>query len=223
MKALKPHTAAFSSANQNTGRQVIQRSDVSFAARRSRPGGRSSDVLSRIYGATLEILSEKGLSGVSFNEVALAADVNRSTLYRRWADRNELVLDAIMASIHEQISPSRIGGIDRELSSVLKQIGDYLSSPLGRAVLVASVELTSGDTAAGQRQISLWRERVKEFDPIFERACERGEIAKDFDWESAFAMAAGSIYYRVIVHNRPVDRAWVQRTMAHWKRLAGLD
>lgn len=210
------------SAGQNTGRQVVQSSDASGATRRSRPGGRSSDVLSRVYGSTLEILSEKGLSGVSFNDVALAADVNRSTLYRRWADRNELVLDAIMASIHEQISPSRIGEMDRELASVLRQIGDYLSSTLGRAVLVASIELTSSDTAAGQRQVALWRKRLKEFDPIFERARARGEVAKDFDWESAFAMAAGAVYYRVIVHNRTVDRAWVQRIMAHWKSLAGL-
>ena len=201
---------------------MTSKSEVASVTRRSRPGGRSSEILGRVYSSTLEILSEKGLPGVSFNDVALAAGVNRSTLYRRWADRNELVLDAIMASVQEQILPSRNGGLDRELSSVLRQIGDYMSSPLGRAVLVASVELINSETATGQRQIALWRDRLKQFDPIFERARERGEVAEDFDWESAVAMAAGAVYYRVIVHNRAVDRAWVQRIMAHWKRVAGL-
>jgi AcrR family transcriptional regulator len=192
---------------------------MSGTDRRSRPGGRTAAVLARIYDTTLSILRDRGLGAVTFNEVAIAADVNRSTLYRRWPDRNELVLDAMMASVTQLIVPLRADSLLAEIRSVLEQIGDYLSTPLGYAVLVAGLELGTSDSPTGQRHIAMWRERLRDFYPIFERAQARGELDADFDWDAAFAMAAGAVYYRIILHHEPVDRIWVDRIMAQWSIL----
>lgn len=198
---------------------VTPADDVRLSPRRARPGGRSKDVLERVFASTLDILRDKGLAGVSFNDIAAAANVNRSTLYRRWSDRNELVLDAILASVTRQIVPSSVGDLNRDLASVLEQIGGYLSSPLGRAVMTAALEIDAANSPTGRRQIMLWRERLKDFEPMFQNAKARGELSEDFDWEAAFAMAAGAVYYRVIMHHEPVDAAWVSRIMAQWRRL----
>jgi AcrR family transcriptional regulator len=200
---------------------VTDQSVASATLRRPRPGGRSKDVLDRIYARTLDILREKGLAGVTFNDIAGAADVARSTLYRRWTDRNELVLDAMLASVTREIVPSSLGALDSDLGSVLEQMGVYLSSPLGHAVLIAALELSTTDSPAGQRQIALWRERLEAFESLFDRAKQRGERAEDFDGPVAFAMAAGAVYYRVIIHHERVDADWIARIMAQWRRLPG--
>lgn len=187
--------------------------------RKTRPGGRTAATLARIYGSTLELLRDRGLSAVTFNDVAKASDVNRSTLYRRWPDRNELVLDAIMASVAELIVPAEGDSLAAELADVLNQIGDYLNTPIGHAVLAAGLELSTTNSSTGQRQIGLWRERLRAFEPMFERAQDRGELDPAFDWESAFAMAAGAIYYRTMIHHEPIDAAWINRIVAHWKVL----
>lgn len=189
-------------------------------ARRARPGGRAKQILERIYASTLDILREKGLSGVSFNEVASAAEVNRSTLYRRWEDRNELVMEAILTSVIRQVTPAATSSLEHDLTAVLEQIGAYLNSPLGHAVLIAALELNSKDTPTSRRHIEAWRRRLRDFDPIFDAAEARGEIPPGFDREAALAMVAGAIYVRVMIHNCAVDRQWVERIMSHWRKMA---
>lgn len=59
-------------------------SDTSPAPRRTRPGGRTERHTQAIYDAVLRLLEESGYGALTFNDVAEAAGVNRSTLYRRW-------------------------------------------------------------------------------------------------------------------------------------------
>lgn len=187
--------------------------------RRARPGGRTARTTKRIFATTLELLRDNGLTGVSFNDIAAGAEVNRSTLYRRWPERNELVLDAILDSVTEQIVPHDWGSLEREMADVLQQIGDYLATPLGRAVLIAGLELSSKDSPAAQRTVLLWRERLRDFDPMFDRAVTRGDLRPDFDRETALAMAEGAVYMRIMIHNRIVDQDWISRIIAHWHRV----
>lgn len=198
---------------------VSEHDSAAEPLRKTRPGGRTAATLARIYDSTLAILRDQGLGAVTFNDVAKASDVNRSTLYRRWPDRNELVLDAIMASVTELIVPAEGDSLAAELTDVLNQIGAYLNTPVGRAVLAAGLELSTTHSSTGQRQIGLWRERLRAFEPMFKRAQARGELDPAFDWESAFAMAAGAIYYRIMIHNEPIDEAWIGRILGHWKVL----
>ena len=196
----------------------MQDSAAPVGVRRSRPGGRSERVLRRIYESTLEILGEKGLPGVTFNDVAAAAEVNRSTLYRRWSDRNELVLDALMDSLATRIVPLATGDLDRDITAVLEQIGAYLTSRLGHAALIASLELTARDTPTARRHIAGWQRRLRELDPIFDLAVQKGTLAPGFDREVAWAMAGGAIYVRAI-YGQPVDKEWLARVMSSWKAL----
>lgn len=49
----------------------------------------------RIVHATLGLVAEKGLDGVSMTEIAKAADVSRQTLYNHFPDVGSVVADAI--------------------------------------------------------------------------------------------------------------------------------
>ncbi len=60
--------------------------------KRGRP--RSEDADRAILSAATELLAERGLGGMSMEEVAVRAGVGKATVYRRWPSRGALALDA---------------------------------------------------------------------------------------------------------------------------------
>ena len=69
-------------------------------AKRGRP--RSEEADRAILSAATELLAERGLGGMSMEEVAARAGVGTATVYRRWPSRGALALDAFLAEFEEQ-------------------------------------------------------------------------------------------------------------------------
>jgi AcrR family transcriptional regulator len=56
---------------------------------------RSPEANARMLRATLEVLAERGFSGLTVNEICTRAGVSRTTFYRRWPDPSDAVAEAI--------------------------------------------------------------------------------------------------------------------------------
>jgi AcrR family transcriptional regulator len=172
-----------------------------------RPGGRAAEVSDRVFRATLDLLAKGGLAAVTFQEVALVAAVGRATLYRRWPDTAALVADAVSATAAEEILIADTGTLRGDIVAILLQISKFISSPTGKATLVAALSLPRGgvEGAALQR----WHKRWSDIAPIFDRARARGEIADEANCEALFAALAGSLYFRLIVMHAEIDDVWI--------------
>lgn len=189
-------------------------SDHSETGRRTRrPGGRTQDVSQRIFAATADVLIARGYGALTFNEIADQAGVSRSTLYRRWPTKAELVLDVASTLLAERVKAPDTGSLHEDAAAALMQTGALLASPFGGALIAAYIELERAAEGREWRQ-ELFVRRLTDLWPMFERAKARGEIAADFDAEAAIAAAAGAMYFRVIMMARTVDRAWVERVLA---------
>ena len=64
-------------------------------APQSRVGGRSARVVADVLRTTLEIIGEHGFAGLRVEDVAARAGVNKTTIYRRWPTRGDLVIAAL--------------------------------------------------------------------------------------------------------------------------------
>ena len=62
---------------------------------RARVGGRSARVVSAVLRMTLEVLGQEGYAGLRVEDVAARAGVNKTTIYRRWPTRADLVVAAL--------------------------------------------------------------------------------------------------------------------------------
>src|SRR6266511_5046821 len=80
-----------------------------------RPGGRSARVRSDAIAATLAELAERGYAALSLESIARRAGVHKTTLYRRWGTREELVLEAMLARAGEHISVPDTGSLRGDL------------------------------------------------------------------------------------------------------------
>jgi len=112
----------------------------SAPAGRARPAGRGPKIRAAVLAATLAELTENGYAALTVDSVARRSGVHKTTIYRRWKDREGLVADAVA----ERATTAKIpfpdtGDIDTDLLRLARMIVAFLTSPAGGTVAVASM------------------------------------------------------------------------------------
>ena len=177
-----------------------------------RPGRRRDDSKDdAILAATRELLAERGYDGMTMDAVAERAGAGKATVYRRWASKVQLTVDAVVCGPG---SPMSIGDVPD--TGTLR--GDLLSVRFGRkssdqselmAGLMSAVRENPEVAAVFQEQFV--RSRVALMREILERAQARGELRPDIDLDMVAAVAPAMISYRKMVAGQHVDDEFVVR------------
>jgi AcrR family transcriptional regulator len=175
-----------------------------------RPGGRSARVRADAIAATLAELAERGYSALSIERVAQRAGVNKTSLYRRWGTREELVLDAMLDRAGEHISVPDTGSLREDLLELARTAAANAASPevAAMARAVAAESPRDGRLAAANGRF--WAERLALDGAIVERAIERGEVAPGTDPGRVIESVVGPIHLRLLLTGEPVDRAFLE-------------
>jgi AcrR family transcriptional regulator len=168
-----------------------------------RPGGRTADVTGRVHQAIIEIILEDGVDACTFSAVAERAGIERSTLYRRFPDRWDAIIDAWMNRVAADVMPDVGDSFPDDLLSVLRRLVAALESPLGPALLNVVAALKGKSEGDFTREF--FDRRMDQLAPMFDAAIERGELPVDVDREELFTFAAGAVYFRMFIAFRPVD------------------
>ena len=176
-----------------------------------RPGGRTADVTRRINEAVLALLLEGGIDACTFQNIAARADVERSTLYRRFPDRWPTIIGAILEFTERETPVAETGSFKGDLFEALCRVAEVLTGPLGPPLLTVAAALRAGE-APGERE-RFWASRRKQLDPMFEAGIARGELAPDVDREEVFEMAAGPLYFRTFVSGRALEQAFIHKVV----------
>ncbi|WP_026248343.1 TetR/AcrR family transcriptional regulator [Streptomyces sp. LaPpAH-108] len=189
------------------------------AARTGRPRSAAADAA--ILAATRQALVELGWSRLTLGDVATRAGVAKTTLYRRWSGKSELVVDAIAELFNELEVPDR-GSLAADIEGVVLQFAAILGRPEARNGLIAVVAEAGGDDALRERIRHSIVERQKHLVVTGrERAQARGEIPPESDPEAAcraidliYDIVAGTVVHRMLVSAEPADTEWVRRFIA---------
>ncbi|MEU0912848.1 TetR/AcrR family transcriptional regulator [Streptomyces althioticus] len=184
------------------------------ASRTGRPRSAAADTA--ILAATRQALVDLGWSGLTLSDVAVRAGVAKTTLYRRWAGKNELVVDAVAELFDELTLPDR-GSLAADIEGVVLQFAAILARPEARSGLMAVVAEATRDEALRERIRASIVDRQKRLVIAGRaRAQERGELPPESDAERSaravdliFDMVAGSVVHRTLVSNQPADAEWV--------------
>jgi len=82
-----------------------------------RAGRRGAVVRRAVLAATLAELGEGGYASLGIERVAARAGVHKTTVYRRWPDRESLVTDALLELAADDFAIPDTGDVDRDLLS----------------------------------------------------------------------------------------------------------
>ncbi|MCU1479344.1 MAG: hypothetical protein JWQ19_130 [Subtercola sp.] len=149
-------------------------------ARTGRPYDHSSD--EQILAITLDLLAERDYERVTLDEVALRTGKPKSTLYRRWATKEDLVLAAIRAAGRppELDELPDHGTLRADLLAVIDS--SWLGSPRRRLNIFAG--LTSATRSSPALTVVVRSEVTEPYVEIYRRllyrAIERGEVSANF-------------------------------------------
>ncbi|MFG2192778.1 TetR/AcrR family transcriptional regulator [Streptomyces sp. NPDC048639] len=192
---------------------------TSRSGRTGRP--RSAEADQAILDATRAALVELGWGKLTMGDVAARAGVAKTTLYRRWANKSELVVDAVAILFDELELPDR-GGLQGDIKSVVLQFAALLQRPETKTALMAVVAESTRDEVLRARIRSAIVDRQKRLVLLGrERAQARGELPPDAPGAEGataaaravdliFDMTAGAVVHRSLVSGERVDEAWVR-------------
>jgi AcrR family transcriptional regulator len=179
---------------------------------------RSADADRAILAATRQALVELGWGGLTLGDVAARAGVAKTTLYRRWAGKNELVVDALAALFDEQLHLPDRGSLRADIQGVVLRFAGLLDRPEMRTALMAVVAEAGTDEALRTRIRQALVDRQKHLVLAGrERAQRRGEMPRDVGGpdpardDLIFDVVAGAVVHRMMVSSGPVDRDWADR------------
>ncbi len=143
---------------------------------------RDPDLERRAMTAALEVYGTVGWSGYTLGKVAARAHLGKSSLYRRWSDKSELLLDAF--NENDAFFAHRLERLDG-LPFVLRirrMVRDRLSSyftPVGLAVLRINMENQADPDGVGEVWSRSVGRAVLRTRGMIHQAIQAGELRPD--------------------------------------------
>ncbi|MEV4437598.1 TetR/AcrR family transcriptional regulator [Streptomyces sp. NPDC049577] len=157
-----------------------------------------------IFAATLDLLAGHGYDGLTIEGVAQASGVNKTTIYRWWPSKSELLRDALLHSrtLHFEIADT--GNLRGDLADLAARVQALLTEDRSRTVVEAALVGAVRHEAMREMVISFLDDRFGRHQPIFERAVRRGELPAEFDPAPLVDAMAGALWIRALVRRGPM-------------------
>ncbi|WP_218566360.1 TetR/AcrR family transcriptional regulator [Vallicoccus soli] len=182
------------------------------------PPGRQRDASRdpEILRTTLALLQEVGYDKLTMDAVAARARAGKATLYRRWASKADLVVDA-MILWHEEAGPPDepvdTGSLRGDLQALCCG-SSKLSDPRTRSIFLGLLTaLHRDEELATVFRARLVAARDAQLRGAFERAVARGEAHPGADVGLLATTIPGHVLFASLTGPTPADQAYVLRVI----------
>jgi AcrR family transcriptional regulator len=180
-----------------------------------RPGGRTARTRAAVLDATVAELAERGWDQVSVETIALRAGVHKTTVYRRWGSKEQLVAEALQDAADRRIQLPDTGDVDGDLRALARAVLAILTSRDGAATVRALVAGAQGSPAVGRVVRRFWGgARLAQVGPIVERAVTRGQLPSETNASELVKQVAAPLFYRLLVTAEPLTQATADQAAA---------
>jgi AcrR family transcriptional regulator len=152
-----------------------------------------------VHAATLELLTEIGYESLQLPDVAKRAQVNKTTVYRRWPTKAALVADLLVSFTKSNVATPDTGSLQGDLEQLLGDIVTALADRAIRAVLYGALSGADDNDDVRTARTRFWEERFRRSGAVVERAITRGEIPPGTDPRAVLEMAASPVYFRALL------------------------
>ena len=170
--------------------------------------GRAARVVTDVLVATAEELSRVGYSALRVEDVAARSGVNKTTIYRRWPTKPDLV-GAALRAVWETPEVPDTGSLRSDFVTSLKKTAAFAMSPIGRGLTrVIQIERAHPELEPIARAMREDFRNLREV--LVRRSMERGELPPETDARFLTDLVAAPIFYRLFTENESVDAAFIE-------------
>jgi AcrR family transcriptional regulator len=156
-----------------------------------------------LLAATLEVLRETGYDNLTVDKVVARAHASKTTVYRRWPSKAELVCAAFAHQVRGTATLPDTGSLRGDLL----QLAEIIARDAGLyASTMAGILAASSRTPQLRKLLAddLYRDRRDQVHGVLRRAVDRGEIVPEVISEDIWDVLPGYISFRMLQHGRPV-------------------
>ncbi len=174
-----------------------------------------------VMDAAIELLLEGGPSAVTIDGVVARSGVAKSTVYRHWATRDDLVAD-----VFDHVAP-KLEACDSSLAfedalrSLMRRMVASMADPQWQRVLPAlmMLKLHQREIAAVEQRVQ--QEQLRVCTDVLQRGVDEGRIATDDDQELLLTLLIGPLLMAGLTGTTKLDDAFADRLTDHF--LSSLD
>jgi AcrR family transcriptional regulator len=184
------------------------------AAPARKPGRpRSEQAEQAIIKAALELFAEKGPDGLCVEAVAARAGVGKATVYRRWKNKEDLLL-AALGSLKSPLPDPDTGSVRDDLIAMVTVMSQDAVDPARQR----QYTLLLGEGAKYPKLMARYAETVVEprrdlIRSVLRRGIEAGQIRPDLDIEVAMLTLTGAAMSRGRCEIIPHDGEFAERVV----------
>jgi AcrR family transcriptional regulator len=192
---------------------VTQRADA------PRARGRGRRPIEEVRGDVLEaagrLVLTEGIANLTFEKVAKAAAVSKTTLYKLWPSPKALALDAYFHAVADTLAFETTDDVRTDLLNQLHNFANLMRTPGGRALLeLVGAAQSDPELAASYRSRYSMARRVLAYDRLT-RAQEQGQIRAGIDVRVLVDQLWGAVYHRLLVPDEPVTDDFIEALVAN--------
>lgn len=175
----------------------------------TKPDRRAERSRQAILDATRELLAQDGdVGSLTVEAVAARSGVAKTTIYRRWRDKWELALDAVMIDMLPRFDePVDVGDTRKELLTFVNSVVRMMAStPMGPAMQALVSQIATDPDLARVYREQVVQPRLTQLAPVIQRGIARGDLRADTEVRLVHELLLGPIFYRLLLSGAPLDR-----------------
>jgi AcrR family transcriptional regulator len=163
-----------------------------------------------IHRAALEVLSEVGFDRTTVEAIANRAQVGKATIYRRYKNKEEILMSAMRQHVACTIPRIDTGNLRDDLIQLISEHVKVLKGPEGE-LMMSLLSIAHRDPELGKllnQNSPIETDRVSA--EVFARAIERGEISKRANIPFLDEVVPSIITNRIFITNQPVNHKFIE-------------
>jgi AcrR family transcriptional regulator len=158
--------------------------------------------------ATLTLLGEVGFASMSIDAIAARAGIGKTTIYRRYRGKAELVAAAI-ESLRQDVEIPDTGSLWGDLAVLIENAAQISLTPLGRQTVAMIISSAASNTEFAQIYWTQYMQPRREaFAAVIDRAKQRQEVSIDLDAGLVFDTMSGIMLYSLLFP--PATESWTE-------------
>ena len=151
---------------------------------------------------TLKLISEHGIPGVTLDMIAEVSRVSKATIYRRWPNRENLIISA-MSYLEVPTEVPDTGDIVQDLTILLRNLIEFLNKPDGGGVYSSFLNASVHDEKFAHFRHEVTTKAVVPYATVIKRGADRGDLKLGVPLRLAVDLLIAPFVYHRIATNSP--------------------
>ena len=177
----------------------------------------------QVLNAALDLFAARGIDATSMDAIAEASGVSKATIYKHWADKDALCLEALarLHGVDQGAAVQETGDVRADIAALLLQRPHEAQADIKARIMPHLLAYAARNPAFGLA----WRAKVldqphKALIRLLRRAVTEGELPADLDYDLSAALLLGPMIYGHVLtrFGAKVPEDLAQRAVAaFWK------